>query len=33
MLRRIITTVSKVLGVKQTGLDVIFKVRALHKAL
>jgi hypothetical protein len=32
MLRRIITTASKVLGVKQTGLDEIFKVRALCKA-
>jgi hypothetical protein len=32
MLRRIITTASKVLGVKQTGLDEIFKVRALRKA-
>jgi hypothetical protein len=32
MLRRIITTASKVLGVKQTGLDEIFKIRALRKA-
>jgi hypothetical protein len=32
MLRRIITTASKVLGVKQTGLDEIFKVRALRQA-
>ena len=32
MLRRIITTASKVLGVKQTGLDEVFKVRALRKA-
>ena len=32
MLRRIITTASKILGVKQTGLDEIFTVRALRKA-
>ena len=32
MLRRIITTASKVLGVKQTGLNEIFKVKALRKA-
>ena len=32
MLRRIITTASKVLGIKQTGLDEIFKGWALRKA-
>ena len=33
MLRRIITTASKVLGVKQTGLDKIFKVFKAHKII
>ena len=32
MLRRIITTARKILGVKQTGLDEIFNIRALRKA-
>ena len=32
MLRRIITTANKVLGVKQTGLNEIFKGKALCKA-